>query len=409
MSSNTEDELFLRTQKEIFLRILPVATAAGFLLIVSVIGNILTLLFYMKKTKRSVPTLLIKYLAAGDTVTCAVAIPFIPEMIINIGYTLRILCKVTHFMGMWAGSISTLLLWIIAIDRYRKICKPLGGQIAVSSAKYIGIGIVIFSLLLATRLLATYEIFKVNVTLTDVNETIQTYYCSASDDGIFKQIGLVFYLVDFSLNTMVLVTVLVTYSRIIYELNKRRKSMSEWGTVNVNSVKSDRTSHSSGARNVSDTENPGSSTNGETVGKRAETTDNSVKSNQTEISTISRQVSSKDTSKSKNKASSTKAPTKNFEFSTAKKPSEWNLTMMMLAVSVLYILCFTPYFTLRIIIRLVLKTDKEYDFGPGIQFALMLPFFNSVFNPIIYSIFNPKFRSYIATVVLNCLKCNRNK
>ena len=88
--------------------------------------------------------------------------------------------------------------------------------------------------------------------------------------------------------------------------------------------------------------------------------------------------------KSQKEASNIKGPKKNFEFSTAKKPSEWNLIILMFAVSAMFILCVTPYFFWRIFIKLIMNMTS------GIQRALMLPFFNSLFNPIIYSIFSPK-------------------
>ncbi|XP_045207499.2 cholecystokinin receptor type A-like [Mercenaria mercenaria] len=404
MAENREEELFKQTQKEIFMRILPVVVVASVLIAIGVVGNSLTVAFYAKKTKRTVPVVLIKCLASADLATSAVAIPFIPEMIINIGYTELILCKLTHFMGMWVSSSSCLFLWVISLDRYRKICTPLGRQITISTIKYIAVAVIIFSFFLGVRLLATYDIFEVNVTLSNVNETITTYYCSSSDEGIFKQIGLVFYLVDFLLNMMILVTIVVTYSRIIYELNKRRKSMDRSETVNVSgsSVKTRASRENSCNESIPSTGSK--ETLRETIGNDTDSVQSRAvdnRTNKTEISTITETLVR--TSKRQNGTASMKGPRKNFEFSTAKRPSEWNLTMMMFAVSVLFVLCFTPYFVLRILIRLVFSTDKEYDFGPGIQFALMLPFFNSVFNPIIYSIFNPKFRRYIFT----CFKCNR--
>jgi hypothetical protein len=324
----------------------------------------------------------------------------IHEKIMNINYTSDILCKVTHFIMMWVGTIALLLLWIISIDRYRKICRPFGSQIAVSSIKYIGFGIVIFTCLCSSRLLATYKIVMVNVTVLNVNATIQTFYCSSdSEDGIFKQIGLVFYLIDFVMCMIVLVTLIVTYSKIIYTLYRRRKSMNKWRMAKTNNCKDDDMKHNSLKINVIRIGSKNVFLNAETDIKSIERDNIESKAKQQDMSTKSETIHVPSTKKEcpnfENEASGMQSSKRNFEFSTAKKPSEWKLTMMMFTFSVSLILCTIPYLYIRIIIRLVLKTDVEYNFDSAIQLILMLPFFNNAFNPMIQFIFNTEFRQYI--------------
>jgi hypothetical protein len=91
-----------------------------------------------------------------------------------------------------------------------------------------------------------------------------------------------------------------------------------------------------------------------------------------------------------------------FDYSNVRSPSEVKITFMMFAVSMIFILCFTPYFAIRIFIRIVLHSGKEYDFSAGIQFALKLPYVNSAFNPIIYYIFNPNLRRYVYVRLTKC-------
>jgi hypothetical protein len=88
--------------------------------------------------------------------------------------------------------------------------------------------------------------------------------------------------------------------------------------------------------------------------------------------------------------------TRGFQkFTTAKNPSETKLTMMLFTVTVLYIHCYTPYLYIRVVIRSVLNTDIEYNFDSALQFILMLPLLNNVFNPLIYFTFNPKLRQNV--------------
>ncbi|XP_052760918.1 D(2) dopamine receptor A-like [Mya arenaria] len=74
---------------------------------------------------------------------------------------------------------------------------------------------------------------------------------------------------------------------------------------------------------------------------------------------------------------------------------ERRLTYMMLAVSAVFIVCFLPFFAVRIVARIVLETGEEYELGLMKQIALRLPYLNSVFNPIVYCVFNQEFREYV--------------
>jgi hypothetical protein len=192
----------------------------------------------MNQTKRTVSSVLIQYTATADTATCVLGFPLIYEKIMNIGVTSDILCKLTHFSLLWSGAFSLLLSCTIAIDRYRKICRTFDWQIGVSKIKYIASGLVIFTLFWSSRLLATYKIVMVNVTLPYENASIQTFYCSSdNDDGIIKQIGHAFYHLDILICMVVLITYLLTYSKIIYDLYRRRKTMNKWKLTTINICK----------------------------------------------------------------------------------------------------------------------------------------------------------------------------
>ncbi|XP_045202444.2 5-hydroxytryptamine receptor 1A-like [Mercenaria mercenaria] len=74
---------------------------------------------------------------------------------------------------------------------------------------------------------------------------------------------------------------------------------------------------------------------------------------------------------------------------------ERNLTIMMFAASMVFILCFAPYFMIRVIMRVYLGIGIDFEMKTGSQFALLLPILNSVFNPVFYCVFNPDFRKFL--------------
>ncbi|XP_045202443.1 octopamine receptor-like [Mercenaria mercenaria] len=84
-----------------------------------------------------------------------------------------------------------------------------------------------------------------------------------------------------------------------------------------------------------------------------------------------------------------------IRFVAVKSVIERNLTIMMFAASIVFILSFLPFFVIRVIMRIYAGNGIDYELKTGIQFALKLPILNSVFNPIIYGVFNSKFRKFL--------------
>ncbi|XP_053380222.1 alpha-2A adrenergic receptor-like [Mercenaria mercenaria] len=246
-------------------------------------------------------------------------------------------------------------------------------------------------------LLVTFDTVNVNVTVPNMDETVVGSYCAAREEQEYKLVGLVFYIIDFILILMIWITVVVTYSKIIYTIVRRRILM---GIVSNRSQREQRVTEPrkmNGICSVDEDENTNSvnyyNSRDINTSKFDDRSLSDSNTHETHKNVIAKSNVEQRKQEVNSSASQTKKPT--FEFTSAKKPSELNLTLMMITVSMIFILCLTPYFVIRIFIRIVLVTGNEYDFSAGIQFALKLPYLNSAFNPVIYCIFNPKFRRYI--------------
>lgn len=74
---------------------------------------------------------------------------------------------------------------------------------------------------------------------------------------------------------------------------------------------------------------------------------------------------------------------------------ENRMTFMLLAVSLLYIICFVPYFVVKIVNRHIRGNSTEYEISISVQIAFSLVYLNSMMNPFVYLIFNPDFRRFI--------------
>lgn len=107
----------------------------GILMVIGVVGNSLVLYIYTTKFKRSNHRVNILCLAMLDSVTCWIGMPFV---IIGLRFPLMFrmvnVCKSLRFLKYFMSCGSALVLVVIAIDRYKKICFPFGKQMTPKHA-----------------------------------------------------------------------------------------------------------------------------------------------------------------------------------------------------------------------------------------------------------------------------------
>ena len=105
-------------------------------MIIGIVGNIHVLLVYGFRMKSSTHRIFILCLGFLDLTTCCIGMPFVlvdlqrPFMFFMVSA-----CKVLRFINYFMCTASAWTLLLIAVDRYRKICVPLGKQMSVFVAK----------------------------------------------------------------------------------------------------------------------------------------------------------------------------------------------------------------------------------------------------------------------------------
>lgn len=98
-----------------------------FILIVGILGNGHVLLVYLFRYKRSPARVYILFLAGIDFSMCLFGIPYhLTDLTNPYTYTNATACKSLTFIITTLFFMSVFALLVIAIDRYLKICKPLG-------------------------------------------------------------------------------------------------------------------------------------------------------------------------------------------------------------------------------------------------------------------------------------------
>ncbi|KAH3752853.1 hypothetical protein DPMN_187479 [Dreissena polymorpha] len=377
----------------VLMQLLPAIVWNSVLGIIGLVGNALTFIFYSRKTKQSSTVVLIKLLAAFDFGGCLLQFGSVADMGVNVYYTNNVLCKVMYFVDHWNVVTSVLILWLISIDRYRKLCSPSKTQFTIKHATW-GVAIVCgISLVNSVRDFVTYSVVNVNFTTSDIYiPVVVGHYCTNSDAKNLQLLIAAFHIVDAVMIFSVFVTFVFTYGKIWHALRKHNQKTSESLHKSKNNFEipdNRNTQISPIGFNNKLSYSSRNSTNAFSQASSILTVANSSTGEKTvsaNMKTVPSLVSfASDGSIDPVKKKLGKA-----------KNSERNITVMMFAVSVGFVICFAPYFAVILIRQLTVTSSDELN--GAIQFILRSPFWNCDINPIIYCFFNPQFRCYVKQV-----------
>ena len=139
------------------LRLVPVLVYLGIISVTGILGNGLVCHIYRTCYRLSNSQIFILCLSAIDLLSCCVVIPFEITTVIN-QYTFKHawLCKFSRFFNTLSTLSSSFLLLFIAIDRYRKVCKPFSRQISAKVAKFLCLLAVILGLVFSWPAVLVY-------------------------------------------------------------------------------------------------------------------------------------------------------------------------------------------------------------------------------------------------------------
>ena len=106
------------------------------LMLTGVAGNLVVITVYYFRFTGSTHRCFILVLASSDLFACFIGVPFaISESFHAYNYTEHISCRLLRFVLYYTCICSSLTLVLIALERFRKICRPLKPQMSVPMAK----------------------------------------------------------------------------------------------------------------------------------------------------------------------------------------------------------------------------------------------------------------------------------
>ncbi|XP_076093461.1 uncharacterized protein LOC143064490 [Mytilus galloprovincialis] len=194
------------------------------LMTLGIIGNLHVLIIYTFRMKRSNPRTFILFLTALDFITCTVGMPFVVIDLRNpLTFTLIPACKILRFINYFVCSSSAFILLVIAIDRYRKVCFPLGKQISRNKAKYFCLVALATSMILSWPAPILYGHSSVNTTnpnITGVRCFTEDKFKNQRYQAYFNELLIIVFFGMF----VILVVLYILMAKAIAQHEKFRKS-----------------------------------------------------------------------------------------------------------------------------------------------------------------------------------------
>ncbi|CAL1542914.1 unnamed protein product [Lymnaea stagnalis] len=204
----------------------------GILMIVGIVGNSLVVYVFCFKMKTGTQNILIVLLAVFDLLSCCLSIPNeIADMRYFFMFGSEEACKIMRFINTFCAIGSILTLLVIAVDRFRKICRPFKSQmrnkhVKLSLIPILG-GAVFFSW-------PAFALYGLRTTETDV-PGLDGYDCS-TPNGIGETIiPLLYNLVLFACFIIITCALGALYFCILRETNRHNRYMKRNSDFNLSS------------------------------------------------------------------------------------------------------------------------------------------------------------------------------
>lgn len=366
-------------------------------LLCGITGNILVIVVYtFKMKKHTEDRYFIPALAVSDLSACIVCASFgILLNMMQAQFTNNSLCKAYWFFAAFTTYMSILLLTIIAIHRYLKVCRPLRAQMSLFWKRVALLLALVLSILLGcptSLLYGTVEFSNASGNLTgrrcsrmkDVNKTGSTIY-----SGV---VGLVL------LST---ITVLVVcYGKVGRTIFVHFKHMSK----------------SALSKNVQKGQSPSSSDLRSCDTSATHSTDlltinpelSSVSIKQ-ELNTDNSGIETSDTNViAKGKTAKIKVKTDKVSLDAGEKNRSimYKFSLMFMVITIVFLICYLPKVILMVMEGRNPKFWENFSSGQraGVLFVYRFYIVNNVVNPFIYTFMDMKFRQE----AINLLTCKHS-
>lgn len=196
------------------------------------LGNVVIIYIYKWKMKKNFEDkFFILALAILDAVVCVTSsIIYLIFNIIPVRFSNDIACKLSWFITRTLSNTSGMLILVIGIQRYLKVCRPFGWQMTLYWQKLAILGLLIASIVMDIPLFFFYGV----VTLKNEKERVTGYRCGSklgSEDGNLDKYITYYFAGMFATACCVMAGITLLYAligrKIYIQIKKKQKLVSQ--------------------------------------------------------------------------------------------------------------------------------------------------------------------------------------
>ena len=128
-----DEQLLMSLNSDVIQQRLPNTILTAIMMVLGVIGNIIVLYVFLKRlNQRNNERYFVPFLALVDFAACVIGPTFsLLENVYPVTFPSAVVCKTMWYATSLTSGLSLSLLFIIAINRYLKLCRPHGRQMTV--------------------------------------------------------------------------------------------------------------------------------------------------------------------------------------------------------------------------------------------------------------------------------------
>lgn len=206
------------------IRGIPLMVLVVVMLLLGIVGNSFSIAFYGFRRRKTVTDFLIASLAANDFLACLVFCDEIPIAFQAFTFTDVTGCKFVFFLNNWMLVNSVMLLTVIAVDRYRRVCHPFSRQMSKDVALRIVIAVTFMTFCLTLREPFLADIVTKPIKMND-NTTLYGYFCSHTDDESAVAVIKASHIMNITIFASAILVIIIVYSFIANAIVKTRSAV----------------------------------------------------------------------------------------------------------------------------------------------------------------------------------------
>lgn len=387
MANKTEDiTLTIEELNEIErLKYLPFKIVLLVLMIIGIVGNLLVIIIYKRKFKRSSARVYIICLAVADLAVCIVGIPYhVLDLTFLLTYTDQNVCKVLSFLIGACTLSSVFILLVVGLDRYLKVCRPLKKQIVDFGDRKA----CLIAVLIAVVVSIPHGVIYGNSSVKRDSFNVTGVECFIDDQYQGSAVGyLGFNMLVFILSVIFLIIIYGLIGRKIYQQDKLS------GEININKRKKVCFCCTLDNNEKEDDEEENDEENREAENARKQDNEDE-----------NQHLNEKSENKRRNPNVKAVMETMIRHRKPGAKVNEKNtrkITLMMMTITVVFIVAYFPFILISIMDNI---DDTLWSDNPDLQsilldFCLRIYIVNNIANPIIYSFWDQRFRKETVNIL----------